>query len=83
MCLYNIGVTSCLYTGKFDLELIKKVAAVRIHHPDAEIGWDGGINDQNARQLADNGVDVLNVGGFIQDSDNPKTSYEAIVSALK
>lgn len=69
--------------GEADLELLKKVAAVRIHHPDAEIGWDGGINDQNVKKLADNGVDVLNIGGFIQDSPNPKASFEAILSALK
>jgi ribulose-phosphate 3-epimerase len=61
--------------GEADLGLLDKVRKVREHHPEAEIGWDGGINDQNAAQLVEGGVDVLNVGGFIQKSDDPASAY--------
>jgi ribulose-phosphate 3-epimerase len=61
--------------GQADLGCLDKVQKTKRHHPDAEIGWDGGINDQNAKILADGGVDVLNVGGFIQKSQNPKDAY--------
>ncbi len=61
--------------GEADLGLLDKVAKVRLEHPDAEIGWDGGINVDNAKQLVEAGVDVLNVGGFIQKSDDPAAAY--------
>jgi ribulose-phosphate 3-epimerase len=64
--------------GQADLELLHKVKYIHEHHPEAEIAWDGGINDQNAKQLAQAGVDVLNVGGFIQKSANPDTAYATL-----
>lgn len=64
--------------GEADMKLLDKVKKVRSHHPEAEIGWDGGINDKNAEQLVEAGVDVLNTGGFIQKSDNPNTAFNQI-----
>lgn len=58
-----------------NLALLKKVAILRTMKPQLEIGWDGGVNDQNAKQLADGGIDVLNIGGYIQKAENPQTSY--------
>src|ERR1700748_3030028 len=52
--------------GEADLSLLNKVRQVRKLYPHIEIAWDGGINNQNAPQLVEAGVDVLNVGGFIQ-----------------
>jgi ribulose-phosphate 3-epimerase len=69
--------------GKADLGLLDKVRKVRDHHPDAEIGWDGGINDQNAHQLDEAGVDVLNVGGFIAKSADPADAYAKMKAATK
>ena len=69
--------------GQADLGLLDKVKMIRKHHPDAEIGWDGGINDQNAKQLIEAGVDVLNVGGFIQKSDNPGHAYATLLDITK
>jgi ribulose-phosphate 3-epimerase len=61
--------------GRADLKLLEKVEQVRALHPHAEIGWDGGINDQNATELVKAGVDVLNVGGFIQQAAEPHAAY--------
>jgi ribulose-phosphate 3-epimerase len=68
--------------GEADLGLLEKVKYIREHHADAEIGWDGGINDQNAKQLVDAGVDVLNVGGFVQKSDDPANAYATLVDMV-
>jgi len=68
--------------GRADLGLLDKVAKVREINPRAEIGWDGGINDKNIRDLSDGGVDVLNVGGTIQKSENPQLSYNKLMEAL-
>jgi pentose-5-phosphate-3-epimerase len=73
------------HQGVADLGLLDKVAKVRDHHPDAEIGWDGGVNDQNAKRLVDGGVDVLNVGGFIAGAKDPKAAYaklETVIASL-
>lgn len=64
--------------GKADLLMLKKVRQIRAHHPDVEIGWDGGIDAQIAPFLIAGGVDVLNTGGFIQKSKHPKASYDTL-----
>ncbi len=61
--------------GEANLDLLGKIPFLRQQKPDLEISWDGGINDQNAKRLIEGGVDVLNVGGFIQNSDDPTTAY--------
>jgi len=65
-----------------DLNLLKKVTQVKSAKPSVEIGWDGGVNDQNAAQIAAGGVDVLNVGSFIMQSENPLRQYRKIEIAL-
>lgn len=68
--------------GHANLGLLDKVRKVREHHPAAEIAWDGGINDHNAGQLAEAGVDVLNVGGFIQKAEDPAARYRALLELI-
>jgi ribulose-phosphate 3-epimerase len=68
--------------GVADFEMLGKVSRLRAEHPDVEISWDGGISDQNAKQLVDAGVNVLNVGGFIQKSDDPEVAYRKILDSL-
>lgn len=61
--------------GTSDTRLLDKVRAVRERQPTVEIGWDGGVNDLVAPILLEGGVDVLNVGGYIQRADNPENAY--------
>jgi ribulose-phosphate 3-epimerase len=61
-----------------DFHLLDKIKLLKSHKHNLEIGWDGGINDQNISQLAFAGVDVFNVGGFIQTSDNPEKAYRGL-----
>ena len=68
--------------GSADLELLDKVKQTRSLYPDKELSWDGGVNDQNAKAIADSGVNVLNVGSFIQDSNNPENAYDKIEKSL-
>jgi ribulose-phosphate 3-epimerase len=71
------------FGGEANLELLNKVREAKEHHPDLEIGWDGGVVNSNVRELAEGGVDVLNAGGYIQGAENPKAAYEKLVAALK
>jgi ribulose-phosphate 3-epimerase len=70
------------FGGTADLSLLEKVVRLKSLKPTLEIGWDGGINDQNALELAANGVDVLNVGGFIHNSKNPEVAYDTLQKTL-
>lgn len=62
--------------SRADLTLLDKVRFLKEHKRNLEIGWDGGINDQNIAKLAQGGVDVLNVGGFIQKSEDPERAFK-------
>jgi ribulose-phosphate 3-epimerase len=66
------------HAGQADLTQLRKVEYLKQHKPELEIGWDGGINDQNISQLAFAGVDVFDVGGFIQKADNPEKAFAAL-----
>lgn len=68
--------------GKADLSLLAKVKAIREYHPEAEIGWDGGVNLDNAQQLIAGGVDILNVGGFIHNAKNPAEAYRQLKTVV-
>ena len=65
--------------SKADLSLLEKVDQVKQAHKWVpEIAWDGGITDAVAPQLAEAGVDILNVGSFIHTSTNPSNAYNLI-----
>lgn len=61
-----------------NLRLLEKVRILKQHKPGLEIGWDGGIDDQNVAELINGGVDVLNVGGFIQQAEDPVRAYTVL-----
>jgi len=71
------------FGGEADLEVLKKVEKVQAIHPGVEIGWDGGANQENVKQLADGGIDVINVGGAIQKSDGPAGVYAKLASLVR
>jgi ribulose-phosphate 3-epimerase len=66
------------FGGQADTHLLTKVLWLKQHKPSLEIGWDGGINNQNAHVLAAGGVDVLNTGGFIQHAQDARGAYDAL-----
>lgn len=66
-----------------DLSLLSKVLELKTLNPRLEIAWDGGINDGNIFELASRGVNVLNVGGFVQHSKYPKKAYAKLEVAIK
>lgn len=70
------------YGGTVDLGLLDKVRALKRLKPQLEIGWDGGVNDTTARQLMEGGVEVLNVGGYIQRSPDPRAAYATLVHEI-
>lgn len=65
-----------------DLLLLEKVKAVKAARPNVEVGWDGGVTDENIRQLVEAGVEVVNVGAFVQHANNPAHAYKTLQTAL-
>ena len=70
------------FGGQADLSLLEKIKQLRQLKPGLEIGWDGGINNTNARELVRGGVDVLNVGGYIQHASDPRMAYGMLARAI-
>lgn len=71
------------FGGKTDLSLLGKIGEVKEFDPMIEIGWDGGINEENVKTLVHNGVQVLDVGGFIQKSSNPSDAYATLKGLIE
>lgn len=70
------------YGGTASLMQLEKIRLIKNINAGVEIGWDGGINIENAFTLAQGGVDVFNVGGAIQNAAEPQTVYENLVTEV-
>jgi ribulose-phosphate 3-epimerase len=70
------------YGGVADLSLLNKIPEIKKLGNHIEIGWDGGINPKNVKTLADAGVDVLNVGGFIAGAESSRVAYRQLTEAM-
>lgn len=70
------------YGGTASLMQLEKVRLIRSIHPEVEVGWDGGANIENAFSLVQGGVDVVNVGGAINKSADPATTYKQLVDEI-
>ncbi len=64
--------------GVADLSQLDKVRKLRSEYSEIQIGWDGGINQQNIAEIAAAGVDVFNVGGYLKNAEKPKTAYNQL-----
>jgi ribulose-phosphate 3-epimerase len=70
------------FGGQADLSLLVKIEQAKKITRFLEYGWDGGANEQNVSDMAQAGVDVINVGGAIQNAENAKATYEQLVAKV-
>lgn len=70
------------YGGTASLMQLEKIRLIRAIKTDVEIGWDGGVTLDNAFNLAQGGVDVLNVGSTIAKAADAVATYNALVSEI-
>ncbi len=66
------------YGGLAKMDLLHKVEFIRRHNSELEVGWDGGINEQNISQLAFGGIDVFDVGGFLLEAADPEKAFNSL-----
>lgn len=72
------------YQGsELQTEQLVKVNQAKDIKPELELGWDGGVNDVNIRQVAAAGTNVINVGGYLQKAKDPKQAYDKLEQILK
>jgi ribulose-phosphate 3-epimerase len=64
--------------GEFQITCLDKIAQARLINPDIEIGVDGGVDQVTGRLAVEAGVNVLDCGSFIHDSDDPEIAYIAL-----
>ena len=66
------------FWGNASLMQLEKIRLIKAINPSVEIGWDGGVAVDNAYSLVQGGVNVLNVGGVIQKSSDPRTIFSRL-----
>lgn len=68
--------------GEADMNVLKKIPDIRIINPIAELGWDGGIDVENAPLLVQEGIEILNIGGYIHHADDPAAAYKTVTQLV-
>lgn len=68
--------------GKADLEQLTKINEIKKIHKHLEFGWDGGANRDNVLEIAQAGVDAINVGSGIHKADNPAQEYTFLTNIV-
>lgn len=71
------------FGGTASFMQIEKIRLIKNINPKVEIGWDGGVSVDNAFTLTQGGVDVLNVGGAINNADDPARVYATLLEEIK
>jgi ribulose-phosphate 3-epimerase len=66
------------FGGQADLRMLTKIKHLQKVAPRIELGWDGGVNEHTAKALSMSGVQVLDVGGYIQKAENPLQAFERL-----
>lgn len=69
--------------GSADLDQLKKIPKIIELFPDAELAWDGGVNAENVVKIAKAGIDVINVGGYIKNAEDPQKAYDTLSSLIQ
>lgn len=70
------------FGGTASMMQLEKIRLIRKIKPEIEVGWDGGVKIDNAYTLTQGGVDVLNVGGEITNSEAPADTYNELVKEI-
>ncbi len=68
--------------GRASMMQLEKIRLIKQINNNVEIGWDGGANFSNVFNLTQSGVDVVNVGSAIMQSQNPEQSYRQMEAEI-
>ncbi len=68
--------------GQADLNQLAMAAWLREQYPSLEIGWDGGVNPDNAGRIVRAGVDVLYVGSYLTRAPDVLVAYNQLAASI-
>ena len=68
--------------GRASMMQLEKIRLIKEINSNVEIGWDGGANFSNVFNLTQSGVDVVNVGSGIMQSQSPEQSYRQMETEI-
>jgi ribulose-phosphate 3-epimerase len=68
--------------GTASLMQLEKVRLIKAINPAVEIGWDGGVNIENAYTLSQGNVNVLNAGSAIAKAEDPAAAYAELTKEI-
>lgn len=68
--------------GTASLMQLEKVRLIKAINPAVEIGWDGGVNIENAYTLAQGNVNVLNAGSAVAKAEDPAEAFAALTKEI-
>jgi ribulose-phosphate 3-epimerase len=68
--------------GTASLMQLEKVRLVKAINPAVEIGWDGGVNIENAYTLSQGNVNVLNTGSALSTAEDPAAVYAELTKEI-
>jgi ribulose-phosphate 3-epimerase len=81
-CVLFMSVHPGFYGSRFIPEVLGKVSAFRLAHPDTEIGIDGGIKESNIARAVQAGANSICIGSAIFCQPDPAESYKRLLSLV-
>lgn len=73
-----LAVEPGLSGQKFQPQILKKIKFLKKNFPNVIIEIDGGINLKTAKLCKEAGADILAVGSYIWENNNPSEAYEKL-----
>ncbi len=74
-----LAVNPGLSGQKFQPQVLEKIKFLKKNFPDVIIEIDGGINLETAKLCQEAGADILAVGSYIWESNNPQEAYRKLL----
>ncbi|RKY40022.1 MAG: ribulose-phosphate 3-epimerase [Candidatus Omnitrophota bacterium] len=74
-----MSVNPGFYGSKFIPSVLEKIKKFRLFFPDKEIGIDGGIKEENIKQVIALGVDYIYIGSAILKESSPKQAFQKFI----
>lgn len=73
-----LSVEPGFYGAKFIPEVLDKIAEFRQAYPKIEIGIDGGVKEDNVKEITKTGVNNICVGSAIFNNPDPAATYNRL-----
>jgi len=74
-----MSVNPGFYGSKFIPSVLEKIKEFKLFFPDKKIGIDGGIKEENIKQVVALGIDYIYIGSAILKESSPEQAFQKFV----